>query len=395
MDAHGAEPPEGRRTPPCTRRARLKIAVIHNLDFDAVPEGDAALRHHEADADVVETAHLVADALSARGHEPRVLAVRDRLDTVLDEIRRCEADVVFNLVESLGGDAAQEAALPRLLERARVPFTGSPARALRRAHAKDLLRSLLTDRNVRVAPARTLTGASDLTEGIGAELRYPLFVKPARVDGSIGIDQQSVVESDAQLEDRVRWLSSRMAGPILVEEYLPGAEINVAVLFGAGQKGTLAVPTTIDFSGFPSELWPVVTYACKWQPGSPEYSATSVPLTGQLPGDVTDEAIALSKAVLRAIGCSGYGRVDLRLDRGGRPCVMDVNPNPDLHPEAGFSLAMRSRGIEYPDLVERIVLQTRARRASSRQGQRNAHPRSPAAGPRAPRRAASPGRQLR
>jgi D-alanine-D-alanine ligase len=137
----------------------------------------------------------------------------------------------------------------------------------------------------------------------------------------------------------------------LVEEFLPGKEINVAI-FPDPERG-FVVPTEIDFSAVPAHLPRFVTYDSKWNPESPEYACKSVP--AQLSSALRAEVEALARRAFAALGGSGYGRVDMRLDREGRPCVIDVNPNNDIHPEAGLALAAYSVGLTYPELIARIL----------------------------------------
>ncbi|MCB9730309.1 MAG: D-alanine--D-alanine ligase [Deltaproteobacteria bacterium] len=327
-----------------------RIAVVHNVDYRGAPAGDDALPSAAADADVEEVAEAVVDALRSLGHDARVLTVDDDPAPLIAQARAERVTCVFNLVESLGRDASREAEFVAALEAAGIPYTGNRAPALRVAQAKDRVREVLDAADVPHARGLAVDAPPDQPALDAAGLGWPLFVKPARVDGSIGIDQGSVVYDLPALQARVERLLAHLGGPCLVEDFLPGPELNVAIL--GDPNGPVAV-TTIDF-GEAAGLG-IVTYDCKWTPGTPDYDARSVPATGRFSEALLDQARSSARRAFLAIGGTSYGRVDLRLSAAGLPSVIDVNPNPDLHPDAGLAIAARDAGLDYPSLVERIL----------------------------------------
>ena len=333
-----------------------KVLVLVNSDFESRTEELTrdAPRGFEADAAVLDTAHAVEGALGALGVQVEELRVRASLEGIVEAVRRREADLVFNLVESLDNDYGREWELPALLGRHDIPYTGNGPRPLRACRAKDLTRRVLRRAQVRIPEGVVVRDASDLTAVRGAKLAFPCFVKPARMDGSIGIDAGSLCPDEAALGKRLSHLAAHLPGPFLVETYLPGKEINVA-LFPHPEAPTrrMVVPTEIDFSALAPSLPRFVTYDGKWNPESPEAGSRSVP--AQLAPALRDEVDALARRAFDALCGSGYGRVDMRLDDAGRPCVIDVNPNNDLHPEAGLALAAKSAGLTYESLVAAIV----------------------------------------
>jgi D-alanine-D-alanine ligase len=334
---------------------RLRIAVVHNCDFLEYAERAPS---YEADAEISAIAETVAGVLRSRGHEVSIIGVSDRLDALTRTLERERFDRVFNLVESLGGDASRETELPALLDSLAIPYTGNRARALDVAHKKDETRRVLKDAGVPiprgVAIDRALFGSALEAALAGAGLSAPFFVKPARTDASIGIDQASVAKTVDALEARLRQLEAApIAGPYLVESYLPGKEVNVAI-FPEPIDGHF-VCTEIDFSEFGPDQAPIVTYDCKWRPGTPDYNARSVPCRGRMSDAMIAEAERIAKSAFLAIGGTSYGRVDLRLGADERFYVIDVNPNPDIHPEAGLSIAARSVGVDHDVLVMSLI----------------------------------------
>jgi D-alanine-D-alanine ligase len=195
--------------------------------------------------------------------------------------------------------------------------------------------------------------AADLRLVRAAGLAYPLMLKPAREDASVGISAASVVEDDEALCAQLAVLRAQHRQPMLCEEYVPGRELYVSLL---GNDPAQALPLTeIDFSHLPKGQPRIVCYDAKWTPGTAAYAGTRSGPAGPLSPEVTGRIVAAAQAAAAALGLRDYGRCDVRLGEDGTPYVIDVNPNCDLSDGAGFSLAARQGGLPYDALVERIA----------------------------------------
>jgi len=328
----------------------LRIALLETRD-EALAGGD------ERDALAVRAADEAAVALEracrANGwHTLRVEARADAPDATLAEIGSADVDVVFQLVESLRGEARFEAAAAWLLEWARIPYTGSGPVAITLALEKPIARAVLQSRGVPVPEGFVLERAADPIRAVLQGRRW--IVKPAREDASHGIDAGSVVGDEAALRARVDHVVRNYRQPALVEEYIDGREFNVALL-GSGAAVEVLPLGEIDFSRLDPAHPRVLTYAAKWDEASVEYHATpsigARPMARELEERIRQTALA----AYAALGLAGYGRVDLRVSARGEPFVIDVNPNPDLSPDAGFQKAAARAGLDHAHTVRRIV----------------------------------------
>lgn len=325
---------------------------------------DGTLAHGTSmDALAVAAVGAMADAvergLAARGHAvARANASHDPRAT-LDALSATRPEVVFHLVESIGGDARAEAHVAALCEWARFPYTGSGPTALALALEKPLARSMLRAKGVPIPRGFVMRAAQDPVPPLGTGKRW--IVKPAREDASHGIGFDSVVADEATLRERVAWLVATYAQEALVEEFVDGREFNVALL-GTGDATRVLPLSEIDYTTFPKDRPRLVTYAAKWVEESPEcIGSPSVPATNLHPAlerAVRETALAAYKE----LGLAGYGRVDLRVCPERGPLVLDVNPNPDLTPGAGFAKAAARAEIPHDELVERIVVDAHGRR---------------------------------
>lgn len=271
-------------------------------------------------------------------------------------------DIAINLCESLRGDPRYEIPVVVLFEARGVDYTGNPPLALRLCLDKGKARQTLAEAGVPTPAGAYITSRAELA-ALG-ELPLPAIVKPGRQDGSIGIESASVVRTRAALEQRVRYVLKEL-GPAVVEAFIDGREFNVSIL---GDLEPRCLPIAeIDFSGMPADVPNIVSYKAKWDTSTKEYKGT-VPVF-----DTTNEVLArrLRKAALgafRALSLRDYARIDLRVDAEGRPFVVDVNPNCDLAPDAGFPRAAAKDGLEYEALIQTLIgfaLDRRLRRPAS------------------------------
>ncbi|HEY3355481.1 MAG TPA: D-alanine--D-alanine ligase [Polyangia bacterium] len=335
--------------------ATLPVAVLYNCDFDSE---DPAQRDR---ADVAQAAQDVSQALSADlGLSVRTHAINGDADAVVAQLRREPPALVFNLTESLGGDARHEILVPALLDFYGVPYTGSGPLTLGLALRKDRCKDVLRARGVST-PAAVVVG--DAAELDGLDLRFPIIVKPAHEDGSIGISASSVVHDLDALRARVREAIASLRQPMLCEQYVEGREIYASILGNAPRE---VLPLyEIDFRTLPAALPRIVTYRGKWDVSSDECLGTKPVPCVDLAPDVAARVRAVAACAADALEIRDYGRIDIRLDRDGVPYVIDVNPNCDLSSTAGFARAAAAAGLSYAQLVRRVCHLTLARAAGA------------------------------
>ena len=323
---------------------RLNLALLHNDDADhlAVDPG------REARKDVECVAAALAEALASRGHAVRIVPAGADLK-FLEELRAHPTDLVLNLCESLAGDSRAEMVVPALLEMYGIPYTGSSSLSLGLALHKDRAKQILRGHGVSTPASAVIERLDQLAS---FDLPFPLIVKPVREDASTCIDFDSVVNDRPALLHAVERVLRTLSQPALVEQYIAGQEIYVPIL---GNSPRRALPLTEIMYGAYFDTRPqIVSYKAKWDDQSPDWQSMSV---GPARLDAATEArcIRTAFAAFDALGCRDYGRVDLRVNAAGEPFVIDINPNCDLNPTAGFSNTARNSGLTYADLAEHIV----------------------------------------
>jgi D-alanine-D-alanine ligase len=318
---------------------------------------DSSRRHPEAPPDGLESrggivcvVREIERALVEIGHEPVRLGVDIPIERSVAAVRAAGPDVIFNLCEGFCGRSSGEVAVAGLFELLEIPYTGSDpvalALGLNKGRTKEILsyHGVATPNHV-ILPDRDFAWEDDLD--------FPLIVKPAREDASLGITRHSVVKDLAELREQVELVTARYRQPALVEEYVNGREFNVTVI---GNDPPEVMPLSeIDFSGLPRGIPRIVTHEAKWEEESDEYKGTVAVCPARVEEETAAEIATAALAAYRLIGCRDYARVDIRLSRRKKPYVLEVNPNPDLSMDAGVVRAAKARGWDHSALVKRIL----------------------------------------
>jgi D-alanine-D-alanine ligase len=299
--------------------------------------------------DKKEVEEEVADTLGKLGHDA-TLHVLDGSIKSLHALARIDCDLVFNLAESFAGNDLADYCIAGYLELLGKRFTGAGSHGLLFAQDKGVAKKILEFHGIHTPVfARSFRGRLDFSH----DLAFPVIVKPAREDGSIGIEFNAVVSSIRELMERIDWLHANFDSPVLIEEYVEGREMYVGII---GNDNPVALPVVeLDLSKLPEGTPRIAGAEVKWGKGTRAYRDTK----SAIADDVSEEAISLMQttaiAVYQALELRDYARIDMRLRPDGRVAVIEANPNPWLASKAEFSLAARKSGRNYTQLIEEIV----------------------------------------
>jgi D-alanine-D-alanine ligase len=331
-----------------------KILICYNAPvsiYENYSGKTAAATAMEDSSDLGLTAQVseIQKILQQRFLQVETLSFSRDFARALRRILQLAPDIILNFVEALDGDANFEGHIAGAFEILDIEFTGNRSltlgNCLNKLKTKQILRSL----GVR-SPKYLLARLNTRLEEGCLKLKFPLILKLNREDASIGISESSVVHDFLSLNTQLEFLFRNYRQDVLIEECLPGREISAAIL------GDRVLPLSeIVYDGLPAHLPRIVTYEAKWSPHSAYYLGT-VPVC---PADVDDALRVLIEktalAAFNAMDCRDYARIDFRLSQRNIPHVMDVNPNPDLSPEAGFIRSAAHAGLRYEQVLFALV----------------------------------------
>jgi D-alanine-D-alanine ligase len=292
----------------------------------------------------------VARTLRRLGHRVSVLGVHGDVKRLIAGLSRRKPELVFNLMEMFGDNVFGDIPVTGLLELLGVRYTGSGPGELYLSQDKGLTKKLLAFEDI-LYPRYAVFSRQAAFE-TGGNLRMPLFVKPLRSDASLGIGGKSLVHDAVALMERVAAIHKELEDSALAEEYIDGREFYVGVLGNAQPKAL--PPIEVDFTGFPEGVPKVMDSKAKWDERSKEYKGTRSVLA-QLPDELRARLQKVAVDACRALRVRDYGRVDLRLTDTGDIYVLEVNASCYLDKESEFAMAAAAGGLNYKQLIERIV----------------------------------------
>lgn len=324
--------------------SQSRVLVLYNEPVLPVGHTD-----YESEHEIVSTAVEVARTLDGAGFAVSRLGVNTDPGPLLASLREERPDVVFNLFEGTGDRGHNEAYVAGLLDWFQVPFTGSPFHTLCLARNKQLTKYLFQGAGLPT-PAFFAVETLPVLE---CPVEWPVIVKPALQDASVGLDQGSVVTDLRRLNERVAFLLQNYGPPVLVEQFIRGRELNLA-LVEAPDLRVLPISEVLFVDEDP-DFWPIVTYDAKWKPGSRDYEATPPRYPADVAPDLAARLEELGGKAFRLLSCRDYARVDFRVRDDGTPFLLEVNPNPDYSPEAGLAGGLKSAGMTHAEFTVRLV----------------------------------------
>jgi D-alanine-D-alanine ligase len=323
------------------------VVVLYNAS-DNLIKGES--RDLLAEQGVIACAEAMARALQEVGYQVARVPIHTDVESALAAYPPAEW-MVLNLGEGLEGRLFEEARIAWALEAMGYCFTGSGGEAIARSVHKDQAKRLLAAAGVATPPGWLFRHPDDV-DALAASLMYPLIVKPVAEDASIGVGPDAVVHTRQALRERVAYVVECYRQAALAEAFIDGREFNISLWGDPPQILPLA---EIDFSAFADPHARIVSFAAKWEQDSFEYNHTPVRCPASVDRRLGRRIATAARRAWTAIGCQGYARVDMRVDDGKVPYVVEVNCNPDLSPDAGFYRAARTAGYEYGDMVVHIL----------------------------------------
>ena len=300
----------------------------------------------------LDTVRRLKDALSELpNYKFRFLDNHATLERDLGALR---TDLVLNFCdEGWNNDPFKELHVPALLDVLGIPYTGAAAPALAACYDKGLVRAVAASLDVPV-PLETYVRPGD--QGATLPSVFPALLKPNYGDSSQGITKDAVVRNKGALLDYLDRLRTEFPRrPVLVQEYLPGAEYSVSMI-GNPDQNLRALPILeVDFSRLDPKLPKILGYESKWEPDSPYWTQIKYH-EAQLPDHIQAQMIEHSARLFERLGCREYARFDFRADANGEVKLLEVNPNPGWCWDGKLAIMAGFAGIRYSELLGQILL---------------------------------------
>src|SRR4051812_25497803 len=253
-----------------------------------------------------KTEYDVMAALEKAGHTVRALGLGDNLGDLRAAIADWKPDIAFNLLEEFQGIVTYDQHVVSFLELMRQPYTGCNPRGLMISRDKSLSKQILAFH--RIPTPRFAVFAQGKRYRIPKRLKFPLFVKSATEDASFAISQASLVEDIPKLKERIEFIHEQTRSDALVEEYIEGRELYVAVI---GNERLQTFPVwEMDFGTLPDVMAGIATRKVKWDRKYQKKHGISTAAAKELPNGIAAYLDRLSKRIYRGLCLTGYARMD-------------------------------------------------------------------------------------
>ncbi len=333
------------RAAPVRKPLRVLVLVHETL---VPPENTQGYTPQQIDE--WRTEYDVRTSLQAMGHDVRMLGLGDNLAELRATILDWKPDVAFNLLEEFQGIVTYDEYVVAFLELMRLPYTGCNPRGMMISRDKVLSKQILAYHRIATARYALLPRKRRYHEP--RRLKFPLFVKSATEDASLGIAQASIVHDGQRLRERVEFIHEQTNSDALVEEYVEGRELYIGVM---GNQRLTTFPVWELYFGTLTEEASIATRKVKWDRKYQQKHGIDTGPARDLPAGLSLRIATLARRIYRALSLSGYARIDLRMKPDGSLYVLEANANPNLAQIEDFATSARSAGVGYDDVLHRII----------------------------------------
>ncbi len=302
----------------------------------------------------------VNDLIETIGKYHEVIPIEANMDAY-EKLRRSRPDLVFNLAEGYHG-VSRESLIPAMLEMLRIPYTGSDPLTLGLCLDKSRAKEILAYHRVPTAKFSVLKAWP--LNGQLRHMDYPMFVKPISEGSSKGIWMDAIVKDRTALKKTVEKVWNTYDQPAIVEEFMSGREFTVAML-GNGPALRMLPIVELSFECLPEGAPPVYSYEAKWLWDSADSQLEIYRCPAAVDEKLQEKIETICKKAFNVLGCRDLCRIDVRVDAGGEPNILELNPLPGLIKDPNihscYPKAAYTAGMTFDELILAIIEAARTR----------------------------------
>ena len=294
----------------------------------------------------------IQGALSQKGYKTTFFNFND-IEKAFKELAASDVDLVVNVCERINNSSLLEPHAASMFDILQIPYTGSNPSTLSLCIDKIRVKKLLAYNKI---PTPRWDYAYTVDDDIDENLRYPLIVKPANTDNSIGISNDSVVTDQEGLKAQLKKIIIDLGSPALIEEYIEGDEYDVSIL-GSEDDDLVVLPLSRSiFKNMSGGDWHIYTNEMKFgQKKIEDYGIVVQRPPKNISKRLESLLTEIALDTYNILDCHDYGRVEIRVDEYDNPYVLELNPNPSINVHDCIPSVAKLSGLEYADFLEKVI----------------------------------------
>ncbi len=305
-----------------------------------------------AEWDTWETINALKVAIEVFHHVTLIEADNN----AFEKFKQSKPDIVFNIAEGFN-NLSRESQIPAMLDMLNIPYTGSDALTLGICLDKARTKEILSYYKVPNAKFLLVDKYTPLSNH---SIEFPSIVKPVSEGSSKGIFNSSLVRNYNELNAEIKRVVDEYNQPAIIEEFLPGKEFTVAII-GNGDNTEIFPIVEIKYENFPDNVEHLYSYEAKWILDTKDNVFDVFECPAAIDNDLEKQIKDAALRTYKVLRCKDWSRIDIRLDKNGIPNVIEINPLPGIMPDpnenSSFPKAARAAGINYNEMIQRVLLE--------------------------------------
>ncbi len=273
-----------------------------------------------------------------------------------EKFKQSKPDIVFNVAEGFN-NLSRESQIPAMLDMLNIPYTGSDALTLGICLDKARTKEILSYYQIPNANFILIDEFKPLSNH---SMEFPSIVKPVSEGSSKGIFNSSLVRNYDELNAEIKRIVYEYNQPAIIEEFLPGKEFTVAII-GNGDNTEIFPIVEIKYENFPKNVEHLYSYEAKWILDTKDNVFDVFECPAAIDIDLEKQIKDAALRTYKVLRCKDWSRIDIRLDKNGTPNVIEINPLPGLMPDpnenSSFPKAARVAGINYNEMIQRVLFE--------------------------------------
>lgn len=277
-------------------------------------------------------------------------------NNAFEKFKQSKPDIVFNIAEGFN-NLSRESQIPAMLDMLKIPYTGSDALTLGICLDKARTKEILSYYNIPNANFILVDKIKPLSNH---SIEFPSIVKPVSEGSSKGIFNSSLVRNYYELNAEIKRVIDVYNQPAIIEEFLPGKEFTVALI--GNEDNTEILPIVeIMYDNFPDDIEHLYSYEAKWILDTKDNVFDVFECPAAIDKNLGKQIKDIVLQTYNVLRCKDWSRIDIRLDKNGIPNVIEINPLPGIMPDpnenSSFPKAARVAGINYNELIQRVLFE--------------------------------------